>query len=759
MYTGGSRREEMYVAHSLENKPISEWQTLADHSKGVSELAVNNSSLNCFNSWKKVAAFLHDLGKTSKEFQGYIRDANGIEDDLTQIYKKYGSQKVDHATAGAQYAVKTFGKELGKILAYVIAGHHTGLPNGYDDTSSSLTDRLKKEIPEYDPTFLSEFDYQLNQEELPFVNKTVNGFSISFFIRMLFSSLVDADFLDTEKFMSGEKSLERKTQYPTVTQLWEKLYRHLSSFDPKSSIVNRIRYDILKNCLDSAIENQGFFSLTVPTGGGKTLSSMAFALKHAMKNNLKRIIYVIPYTSIIEQTGNTFREIFGEDIVLEHHSNFDPKKETRHLKLASENWDVPIIVTTNVQFFESLFSNKTSKTRKINRISDSVIILDEAQMLPIQHLSPTIRCLRELVENYNSTVVFCTATQPVLNQSPEFKQGLENVKELIPNPLGLQKQLSRVEPILLSDTIDDESLIEQTKEYNQCLIVVSTKKHARNLYDISNHPNKYHLSSFMCPEHRSDVIKQIKSLLQKNQPCFVVSTQLIEAGVDVDFPVVFRSLAGIDSLAQAAGRCNREGKLKDQEGKPIKGKFYIFKSETPPPPGLLRQAAEITEQVLRHNPNPLSLEAIKNFFQRLYWQQSEQGLDKKNILRSLESELPKMYFPFKDIAENYKLIDDEGQNLIIPYTKESEKIIDKIKNLDINSEEDLKGLSKLQRQAQRHSVNVNTFTFQKLVQAGVIESYLNEKFHILSSKEIYKKDLSSIGLNPEDPNYMETCLV
>ena len=393
-------------------------QTVVDHLTNVAGLAHDFS--NAFNAkeWGRLAGLWHDVGKFSLAFQKRVGNELDADAHIEQI-----TGKPDHSTAGAQYADKNI-KQLGRLLAYVIAGHHAGLPNGKDDKRSCLFKRLKKEVPDWS-SCAEEILNQKPVAHLPFIpdkGKRV-GFQASFFIRMLYSCLVDADFLDTEQFMNPEKAGWRKG-YPPLNELNTKLKRHLEKLttDAAPTEINKYRADILLDCLKAADREPGFFSLSVPTGGGKTLSSLAFALKHALKykkkHNMQRIIYVIPYTSIIEQNAAVFREILGDDAVLEHHSTFDYKEETdedRRSRLASENWDAPLIVTTSVQFFESLFHNRSSKCRKLHNIAQSVVILDEAQMLPVPFLRPCVEALRELVLTYNTSIVLCTATQPALS--------------------------------------------------------------------------------------------------------------------------------------------------------------------------------------------------------------------------------------------------------------------------------------------------------------------------------------------------------
>ncbi|MCG6534995.1 MAG: CRISPR-associated endonuclease Cas3'', partial [Syntrophales bacterium LBB04] len=396
-----------FYAHTKDNEPPDRWQTLEDHLKRVAELARSFADEFGAGDWGYLAGLWHDVGKYSKEFQKYLLAAN---DDDSHIETKPG--RVDHSTAGAKHAFRQ-AKNEGKLLAYTIAGHHAGLPDGKSNEGACLTKRLEKTIPSCDacPDWILDLPVI---KELPFtLDKRRFCFQISFFARMLYSCLVDADFLDTEAFMDPAKSGWRKG-YPSLDELHEKLQSHLDHLTVMAAPtpINLRRTAILKQCLSAADLSPGLFSLTVPTGGGKTLSSLAFALKHTRRFGKKRVIYVIPYTSIIEQNAAVLRDILGEDAVLEHHSNFEPEDEDHRSRLSAENWDAPLIVTTNVQFFESLFACRSSRCRKIHQIADSVVILDEAQMLPVPLLKPSLEVLRELALNNRTTIVLRTATPP-----------------------------------------------------------------------------------------------------------------------------------------------------------------------------------------------------------------------------------------------------------------------------------------------------------------------------------------------------------
>jgi CRISPR-associated endonuclease/helicase Cas3 len=552
---------------------------------------------------------------------------------------------------------------------------------------------------------------------------------------MVYSCLVDADFLDTERFMDEEESQWRQG-YPSLEILHAKLKAHLEQLTAKASTtpINGHRADILNQCLSAADLPPGLFSLTVPTGGGKTLSSLAFALKHALRFGKKRIIYVIPYTSIIEQNAAVFRDILGAGAVLEHHSNYEPEEEDHRSRLASENWDVPLIVTTNVQFFESLFGNRSSRCRKIHRIANSVVILDEAQMLPVPLLKPSLEALRELALNYRTTIVLCTATQPALSTSETFKDGLEGVREITPDPTALYQAFKRVDTVKLPSLADDE-LAERLNEYRQVLCVVNTRKHARQLYErLSDKEGRFHLSALMCPAHRTEVLDRIRAALANGDPCRVISTQLVEAGVDIDFPVVFRSISGVDSIAQAAGRCNREGKLMGN------GQVFVFTPEAGLPPGYFRQAAETAEAVLRHHADPLSLPAVHDYFRELYWLKGA-ALDQQQILADLAEGATAGDFPFRVVAEKFKIIEDGMASIIIPWNGDAERIVEELRYSAFPAA--------AARKAQRFTIQVYPQTLYGLLSAGSVER-LHEQYNVLINRDLYREDL---GLCPEDPTF------
>ncbi|MCX6701371.1 MAG: CRISPR-associated helicase Cas3' [Methanomicrobiales archaeon] len=732
----------LYYAHSTDNPDKSDWQLLKDHLTNVAKIASDFASDFNSGEFANVGGLLHDIGKYSTEFQRRLEGA---------------SISVDHSTAGAKEARSTYHKSQSLLLEYIIAGHHGGLLN-YGSPESGLVERLnKRNLPDYS-AYKGEISLPDLNSVRPNVKKIQNqiGFTVSFYTRMLYSCLVDADSLDTEEFMRPEKSFLRG-QYDSFDVLIKKFQDHMGKklSRVEENKINRYRKEIYEQCEETAAMSPQMFTLTVPTGGGKTLSSMAFALEHLKKNGLERIFYVIPYTSIIEQNAAIFRDIFGSHNVLEHHSNFDPKtidlgnfeSGEESLRLSTENWDMPIVVTTNIQFFESLFSNKRSRCRKLHNLAKSVIILDEAQMLPTGYLKPCLAALSELVRDYGSTVVICTATQPKLGELLD--------KDIIPreitrSPKELYEAFRRVHVSRLGD-LNDADLSTRLKEQHQVLCIVNTRKHAKKLYDsLSGLGNCYHLSARMCPVHRRKQLAEIKRLLTENADCRVISTQLIEAGVDIDFPVVYRAMTGVDSIAQAAGRCNREGTS-------ASGEVYVFTStEKYGKPGTpwQRRIAEIGEMALgdsdREGANDaLSLSTVENYFHKLYFHEGDEGLDKKGILRLLENRSAEFAFPFEDVSAAFSIIEEGTQDLIIPYDNNAESIIQDLRNTDFPWI--------YARKLQGYTVNIYPNEFKELERAHAID-IIGDRFYVMNDKNGYYSEKTGL-LNRNDNGTQDSLLI
>jgi CRISPR-associated endonuclease/helicase Cas3 len=716
-----------FYAHSLVAEPQEKWQSLCSHLFGTAELAARFAGAFDARDWGYTAGLWHDIGKYSEEFQRMIRTAEGPECHIENV-----PGRVDHSTAGAQHAAATLPTNgFGKAIAYAIAGHHGGLPDGIAP-DSCLRSRLAKQVPGYSDcpqTLLTARELML-----PFaLDPKRAAVQISLFIRMLYSALVDADFLDTERFVDKQRSGHRQG-YKTLPELGPVFFGKLDSLRQKApdTAVNRLRQNVLMQCLSAAQEGMGMFSLTVPTGGGKTLSSMAFAFQHAARHNLERIIYVIPFTSIIEQNAEVFRQMLGEDAVLEHHSNFEPDNEDHRSRLAAENWDAPVVVTTNVQFFESLFANRSSRCRKLHNIARSVVILDEVQTLPPPYLLPCLETLKELAASYSTSIVLCSATQPAIQRRDDFPRGLDGVREMINAPAELAVALRRTQVKILPQTANVE-LAERMAACEQVLCIVNTRKHARNLYDVMRGAEGvYHLSALMCPIHRSQKLAEIRRRLKNGQACRVISTQLIEAGVDIDFPVVYRALAGIDSIAQAAGRCNREGTRE-------RGDVFVFLPETAVAAGHFRQTAQAAESVIRrHKGDVLSLTAIEDYFRLYYWTKGE-ALDEEGILARLQAGCLKGDFPFKSVADRFRFIKEDTKPVIIPFDDEARALI---RTLDYREYP-----ASLARKLQRYSVSVYPHEWSELLSTRSIEVKAG-MFPVLINEALYSND---VGLVADDP--------
>ena len=698
--------------------------------------------------WGQLAGWWHDLGKFAPEWQEYLkRKVDPHQDDV--------SGKVDHSTAGAQFAVKAQCRPLGHLLAFGIAGHHSGLldaESNYTCQKSRLqkTDRPKIEI-EALPEAIRKLEIpKPSASAFPFLfealkrHSSKDAFSVSLFSRMLFSCLVDADFIATEAFMAPK----HRNQVPeqALVAIHSLVQQKIGTFGipQPNDIVNQQRAQVVKDCQRAAPLEPGLFTLTVPTGGGKTLSSLSFALKHALSHAQRRIIYVVPFTSIIEQNAEVIREIVKPletdsfTPLIEHHSSFDPKKETEQSRLAAENWDAPIIITTAVQFYESLFAARTSRSRKLHNIANSVVILDEAQTFPVDLLQPCLNVLQELAENYHSTIVLCTATQPAISyDSSYFEIGLRGSREIIRDTSSLFDALKRVEVQTVGD-LPDADLCKQLESHSQALCIVNRRKHAQELFQkLSASEENFHLSAQMCPEHRSHNLHIVHKRLADRLPIRLISTQLIEAGVDVDFPIVYRALAGLDSIAQAAGRCNRNGKLSEL------GQTYVFKPEDQKAEAYFHDTAQVAAQVCELHKDLLSEEAIRRYFD-LYYYEQKPCWDKHGILDPanlrFQPDKPKLPFAFqyKTIAEKFRMIDNDWQvPVIIPYDERARKLISDLGNESIPLHRTLL------RSLQRYTVQISHKVLQEHHTA--FEALRDDQFHaLICIKTHYSDDFGLI---------------
>ena len=716
-----------FYAHTLEGEPPTKWQGLEEHLRGVAKRA------ECFardfgaDEEARVAGWLHDLGKFRDEFQRYLKKERAAGKDT------------HHAVYGAALAF-----DRNWPCAFAVAGHHAGL---HDQCKlQELVDDPGYRTASQLPLLVQHLQQAMGEVPrditLPGFIREEAPWSLEFYIRMLLSCLVDADYLDSEAYRRGDDS-------PVIrlagirNALLERLLKECAS-KPTEGTVNRVRQDVLRQCLEKAGGPPGFFSLTVPTGGGKTLSGMAFALAHAQKWDLHHVVVVIPYLSIIEQNAAEYRRVLDpkkQGIVVEHHSAVllpegEERRERSPFELAAENWDAPVMVTTSVQFIESLFASSPVKCRKLHNVARSVVILDEVQTLPAHLLNPLLNVFRELKENYGVSFLFMTATQPAFRQSPTslsegFKQ--DEVTEIIDDAPRIFASLRRVS-YRREDTLDWQTLAECLAALPQALCVVNVRRHAFELWEELRGllpPNErdclFHLSSAMCAEHRLWALGEvaqpragsIRDRLKQGLPCRVVSTQLVEAGVDVDFPVVFRALGPLDSIVQAAGRCNREMKLKDECGQPTLGQVIVFTPEKHSlPAGIYKSATDQTAVALVNMPlESLGTrpEIFAAYFSQLF-QITSTDYDRR---RECTIQDDRRELRFREVSRKAKVIED-GEPVVVPYEiKEDPSRSGKRLIGEIRARQPAAGRPRFDRhdlrRLQRFMVNLRPRDFQRLV--------------------------------------------
>ncbi len=686
----------MKYAHSLAGRPLEEWHRLEDHLRDTGAAAARFAQAWGAEEWARLAGLWHDLGKHSKAFQ--VRIGAGDPDAHVE-----SERRPDHSTAGAIHAMEALGRS-GLPVALAIAGHHAGL----GDLHEEVTPRLRRhELLEraVEGGATGEWLSPEVQPSLPFDVKDTrpeNLRALELWTRFLYSALVDADFLDTERFLEPERAEARRRE-GDLARLLALLEARLEELglDRREAPVNQARRRILAACREAAEQEPGVFSLTAPTGAGKTLASMVFALRHAVRHGLCRVIVVLPFTSIIEQSAQVYREILGEDAVVEHHSSLDPERETLRTRLCSENWDAPVVVTTGVQFFESLFANRSSTCRKLHNVARSVVILDEAQTLPTQLLEPILDVLRQLTLRFGSTLVVSTATQPALAEREGFR-GLARVREIIPDPESEFRALRRAriewprDPSVATAWPD---LAAALREEQRFLAIVHRRADAVDLVSLLP-GDVVHLSASMCAAHRLEVLRDVKHRLVGDGPVRVVATQLVEAGVDVDFPVVYRALAGLDAIAQAAGRCNREGKLEE-------GRVVVFVAPTQPPPGILRKGFETTLGLLAEHGarlDPLSPEHFESYFRRLYFLSET---DRRGIQEARER------LRFREVASKAIVIDQTMVPIVVPWGDGATSSLDRLRK---------DGPNRLAMRAlQPFVATVSKSSFRRLFEVGALE--------------------------------------
>lgn len=644
--------EVPFYAHTPNQKD--EWHDLKKHLETVAQTAqafAEPFGAGMVGYW---AGKCHDLGKYTSAFQEYLR---------AQWLGKT-ARKVPHAKYGALWAYANPAKS--EDISLCVAGHHAGLPN-----QAELRQRMA-EVME-DPRLNDTFNNAQNEgmavhpsEQFPLMQDYLKR---ELFVRMAFSALVDADYLDTEEHFDEARASQRGSDLDMST-LWERFRCNQERLLQRSSdtLVNRVRREVYEACIEAAKGPRGVYRLTVPTGGGKTRSSLGFALAHALNYRLRRIVVAIPYTSIIDQTAKEYRDVLGDEAVLEHHSAVawrdDETDLHNRLRLASENWDAPLIVTTTVQLFESLFANRPGPCRKLHRLAHSIIVLDEVQTLPVELLTPTIDVLKALVEDYGVTLVLSTATQPALEgESPYLKAfPAEGIKEMVPNPEVYFQILKRVEYDVRLDPVSWEEVARWVSEKPQVLVVLNTRREALELLDLIGEEDVFHLSTLLCSAHRKEVLDEVRRRLRDGSSIRLISTQVVEAGVDLDFPIVYRAVGPLDRIVQAAGRCNREGKLE-------KGRVVVFSpAGGRSPKGPYLTAMNEADILLREGVNLHDPAVYQRYFRRLY-----QSVDTDaNGILALRRD---MNFP--EVADRYRLIRDDTEPIVVRYRPEVDALLDK----------------------------------------------------------------------------------
>jgi CRISPR-associated endonuclease/helicase Cas3 len=739
----------MFFAHSGNSDDRSGWQMLRGHLVAVSALAAGKGAKFGAQKAAAIAGLLHDLGKYSAAFQRRLGGSG---------------EPVDHSTAGAQQVIQlaTDGIDRGmaELIAYAIAGHHAGLPDR-EGTAASLTERLAKTIEPLDPSWQDEiradavglfppsFHRHPDRARLPF--------QLGFLGRMLFSCLVDADFRDTEAFYAGAQVRGVDREWPALPGIVERLIAAFDAYMAEKrktatqTALNCLRTKILAHVRSRAREAPGVFTLTVPTGGGKTLASLAFALDHAKHHRLERIVTAIPFTSVIDQTAAIFRDVLGNDVVLEHHSaideeHFRAREGADKLRLAMEDWAAPIVVTTNVQLFESLFANRPSRCRKLHNLARSVIVLDEAQTIPLAVLRPCVAALDELARNYGASIILCTATQPAL-AAPNFVGGLALTpeRELAPNPPKLFVALKRVEIRRVGELTDDDLLVA-LGEVSQGLIIVNSRAHALALYRKAiavGLDGMVHLTTRQYAAHRRDILGVIREQLKSGHACRLIATSLVEAGVDLDFPRVWRAQAGLDQIAQAAGRCNREGR------RSVKDSIVtVFRpAEFKPPREIAQLAGDFARMADRHS-DLLSPDAILDYFGEVYWRKAE-ALDVKKVLAAFKADARSTDFAYRTVAESFRLIESGLVPVIVARDEIAKEAVAELAAPDCHA-------GRVARKLQPYTVQIPPKARALLMAYGharfVQEKRFGDQFSLLSTEAFYQKDA---GLLWEDADYLD----
>ncbi|MDE3027790.1 MAG: CRISPR-associated helicase Cas3' [Paracoccaceae bacterium] len=652
-----------HYAHSGNQPDRSDWQTLPDHLAAVERLAQARGRLLGLGEAAALAGRFHDLGKFDPEFDRVLCGA--------QV-------RVDHSTAGGRELLALAGagmKPVAEALAYAILGHHAGLPDKSGAENGTLERRVASPGAPLDAAWRQHLPVDLRaagQEFLARIRPGAQwqGFDFSVAVRMLFSCLVDADFRDTEAFYEALEGRKSQRDWPQLQSLLpefrSRFEAHMARFGAETEL-NRLRGDILAQVRAKAGLAPGLFTLSVPTGGGKTLASLGFALDHAAMHGHRRIIYAIPYTSIIDQTAKVFADVLGAENVLEHHSAIEMEglreRGRDKVRQAMEDWAAPVVVTTNVQLFESLFAARPSRCRKLHNIAGSVIVLDEAQCLPRKLLLPTLAMIDVLAAHYGCTIVLCTATQPAFDSAQLPTGGLALTgRELAPDPKALAAKLRRAQ-IVQAGEMGDAALVAALAGAPQGFVIVNSRKHALALYraaQAAGLEGLVHLTTRQYPAHRRQIIAEIKARLKAGQPCRLIATSLIEAGVDLDFPCGWRAEAGLDSVIQAAGRVNREGE------RPIEASILaVFSAPEHAPPPEVQNLAKAMQATARKFGDLLAPEAVRDWFEEVYWRAGARLLDRDGLVQKFVFDGKATNFAFREVAAKYRMIDSPMVPVIV----------------------------------------------------------------------------------------------
>lgn len=725
-----------YFAHSVADRGYEDWQLLSDHLIGTSAIARGHGDPLGISEAAALAGMLHDLGKYTVGFQKRLS----------------GGPSVDHSTAGAVEVLARAGmsdRPMAELIAYAILGHHAGLPDRQNNTGACFNRRIDEPVEAPDPTWRQEIVADVrNLMPKSFLWKEGNARAFQFSVlgRMLFSCLVDADYKETERFQDRASGSRRDREWPALRDVLPSLrHRFGAHMSGKSADgeVNALRRHVLDHVLRRAAEAPGLFTMTVPTGGGKTLASLGFALDHAAAHSHRRIIYAIPFTSIIDQTAAIFREVLGEHIVLDHHSAIEEDcapgelgaaARRDKLRLAMEDWAAPVVVTTSVQLFESLFAARPSRARKLHNIAGSVIILDEAQTLPRELLLPVMRMLEELCTNYGCTVVLCTATQPALGRRERF-DGLNLAgRELAPDPVALSNRLRRA-TIRHVGPLGDDALVTGLGGEPQALVIVNSRKHALDLYREAAQASLeglVHLSTRQCAAHRQTILADVKLRLRDGRPCRVVATSLVEAGVDIDFPRVWRAEAGLDQIVQAAGRCNREGKARAEDSI-----VTVFEAPYHAPPREIRSLVEDMKRAIGVDRDFLALDTIETYFREVYWRMGAK-LDGKAILPAFTATREGTDFAYRTVAERFRMIESGMEPVVIPFDEVARKELEKLRIAEISS-------GTLARKLQRYIVQVPPQARDLLIENCHVlfkeQQLRGNQFAVLENSQLYRADV------------------